>query len=480
MSPVLWFPVAWIFFLGSRSPSQWLNGGDAESMQAAMQSFNQGNSLDRAVLSVFIVSAVGILAWRSFKWTSWLVANPIFSAFLLFACVSVLWSDEPMEALKRWFRDFGSYLMICLVLTDRRPADAMKVVFRRLGYLFISLSIVLIKYFPALGVIYNGWTGGRMLNGVTTSKNNLGAICLISGIFFLWDTLTIWADRKQRKTKQVIVLNLAFLSLAVWLLYSCHSTTATICFLLGSAVVIATRIRIFKRNPGFLKASIPAVFCLYLILNFGLGLAGSMAQAVGKDPTLTDRTEIWGILLSMHTNPIVGTGYESFWLGSRLEWIWQFGRQGQLTEAHNGYLEVYLEMGLIGDALICGLIVSSYGRICKMLSKGDSIAAFSLAMWMVLVFYNMTEAAFEGTLVFVVFLMGAVAMPSRVSRHKHAIEESKNTFVELPFEERWQEDTSVGANFFDRLDVPIIQPSVGLPRTPIIALALPTSDCSVH
>lgn len=469
---MLWLPTAWIFFLGSRSPSLWLNG-QPDSMQTAMQAFNQGNSLDRAVLSLFIAAAVGILVWRSFKWTSWLVANPLLSIFLLFACVSVLWSDEPMEALKRWFRDFGSYLIICLVLTDPRPVEALKVVFRRLGYLFTTLSIVLIKYFPALGDQYNGWTGGQMVTGVTTSKNNLGAVCLISGIFFLWDTLDIWADRKQRKTKQTLVLNLAFLSLACWLLYRSQSTTSTICFLLGSAVVIATRLKIFRRHPGFLKASIPAVFFLYLILSLGFGMAGSMAQAVGKDPTLTDRTEIWGILLSMHTNPIIGTGYESFWLGKRLEWFWQFARQGQLNEAHNGYLEVYLEMGLIGDALICGLIASSYGRICKMLSKGDDMAAFALAMWMVLVFYNMTEAAFEGTFVFVVFLIGAMAVPARASKQRQTIGDPKSPSNGLPFAAAWQQDSSVSTSFIDRFAVPDIQPSAVVSRSPIIALALP-------
>ena len=50
---------------------------------------------------------------------------------------------------------------------------------------------------------------------------------------------------------------------------------------------------------------------------------GDLAGAVGKDPTLTDRTKIWAILLDMHTNPLLGTGYESFWLGPRLQRFWQ-------------------------------------------------------------------------------------------------------------------------------------------------------------
>lgn len=421
ISPTLWIPVAWVFFLGSRSPSQWLNAGQFGSAQDAMEAFNEGSSLDRGMLFLLILVALGILAQRSFNLAQWLSANPMLCAFILFAGISVLWSDYPVTALKRWIRDFGSYLMICIVLSDRRPVEAMRTVLRRLGYLFASLSLVLIKYFPSFGVQYNEWTGSRMITGVTTSKNNLGAVCLISGLFFLWDTCTRWPDRKQSRAKQIIGINLAFLSLSVWLLYSSHSTTSTICFLLGSAVVISTQMKIFRRHPGFLKVSIPAVFFLYLILSVGLGLAGSMAQAVGKDPTLTDRTQIWAVLLNMHTNPIIGTGYESFWLGSRLEWFWHFSGQGQLNEAHNGYLQTYLDLGLIGDALICSLLISSYRRIYMRLRNGETIAVFGLAMWIVLVFFNMTEAGFEGTLMFMVFLLGAVSVPVRANRQSHSV-----------------------------------------------------------
>lgn len=381
-----------------------------------MQAFDEGNSLDRAILFLLILMAFAILARRSFRWTQWLSTNPMLCAFLLLACFSVLWSDLPVVAFKRWFRDFGGYAMICVVLSSRRPVEAMRLVFRRLGYLFLSLSIVLIKYFPSLGVEHNFWTGERMVRGVTTSKNDLGAVCLISGIFFVWDTIIRWPDRKKARTKRIIALNFAFLFLALWLLHLAHSTTSTICFFLGSAVIISTRTNTFRRHPVLLKALIPAVFCLYLILNFGFGLTGSLAQAVGKDPTLTDRTKIWAILLSMHTNPLIGTGYESFWLGHRLEWFWQYSGQGHLNEAHNGYLEVYLELGLIGEALIVGLLISSYRRICKMLRNSESTAVLGLAMWLVFVFYNMTEAAFEGTLMFLVFLMGAACVPATAGR----------------------------------------------------------------
>src|SRR5207253_11313828 len=36
----------------------------------------------------------------------------------------------------------------------------------------------------------------------------------------------------------------------------------------------------------------------------------------------SDRTRIWQVLLSVPINPVLGTGYQSFWLGERVQWVW--------------------------------------------------------------------------------------------------------------------------------------------------------------
>jgi exopolysaccharide production protein ExoQ len=123
----------------------------------------------------------------------------------------------------------------------------------------------------------------------------------------------------------------------------------------------------------------------------------------------------------MHTNPLVGTGYQSFWLGQRLEWFWQNSGLGHLNEAHNGYLEVYLELGLIGVALLIGFLVASYRTICRMLAVKSSLAVLGLAAWLALVFYNMSEAAFQGGLLWTVFLMGAITLPERAKKRARSV-----------------------------------------------------------
>lgn len=406
----LWVPVIWMFIAGSRLASQWIEG----RVTMAAQSAEEGNPLDRTIFIVLILVSIAILASRSFKWGDFVARNLALTSLLLFALISVMWSDFTFVALKRWFRDLENYLAILVIMTDPRPLEAMRTVFRRVYYLLIPLSILLIKYFPYIGRQFNYWTGQSYNAGAATSKNMLGIACLVSGLFFFWDTVVRWSDRGQVRTKRIILVNLGFIAMTLWLLYAAESATSTVCLVLGCLVVVAAHTHTLQRSPRLLTALIPSAFILYLVLAFGLGLNGIFAGAVGRNPTLTDRTQIWTILLSIHTNPFLGTGYESFWLGSRMAEVW---RTFQINEAHNGYLQVYLNLGLIGLFLLVAFLLASYRTISKRLRPFSSLGSFSLGVWSIMLFYNMTEATFPGGVLWLALLPGAIALAPRAEEH---------------------------------------------------------------
>jgi O-antigen ligase len=346
--------------------------------------------------------------------------------------MSVLWSDFPFVSFKRWFRDLGNYLVILVVLSDSRPQEAVQTLFRRLFYLLVPLSILLIKYYPYMGKQYSEWTGATMFVGASTSKNMLGVVCLISGIFFFWDTLTRWSDRKERRTKRIIILNVVFIGMTLWLLNLADSATSRVCLVLGCLVVAAAHSRKMKRNPNFLKVGIPICLCLYAVLELGFGISGGLAEAVGRNPTLTGRTDLWEILLSMHTNPLAGTGYESFWLGPRLHLVWR--KFAVVNESHNGYLEVYLNLGLIGLFLLGGFLITSYRTICRRFTSDPSSTPLVLSMWTILLFYNVTEAALKSShFMWITFLMGAISVPARTEDKPPNVAEFNDGGAAEPF-----------------------------------------------
>src|SRR5215467_4755148 len=232
-SLALWVPLFWMFIIASRLPSQWLGG----SYGAASESIEEGNPLDRAIFALLILIALAILMSRSFRWSDFFTHNRVLVSFLLFALMSVLWSDFPFVSFKRWFRDFGDYLAVLIVLSDARPMDAFSTMLRRLCYSLIPLSILVIKYYPQIGKQYEIWSGASVFVGVSTSKNMLGVVCLIAGIYFFWDTLTRWPDRKERRTKRAIYVNVAMIGMTLWLLKLANSATSKVCLALGCLVI---------------------------------------------------------------------------------------------------------------------------------------------------------------------------------------------------------------------------------------------------
>lgn len=406
-SMALWIPLLWLFIVASRLPSQWLQGSIG---LLAVGSLEEGNPLDRAVLTALMVLALITLVRRKFNWVGFFGSNLALLAFVSFGLASVFWSDFPLVALKRWFRDFGNYFVVLVVLSDPRPLEAVQTLLRRLSYLLVPLSVLLIKYYPYLGKQYDTWTGAPMFVGVTTSKNMLGVACLVSGMFFFWDIATRWSERRQSRTRKIILLDLIFLSMTFWLLHLASSATSSVCLAFGCLIIAAANRKEFRRQPVILKALIPLSFCLYLVLAFGLDMNGRLAGAVGRDPTLTNRTLIWKTVLGLHTNPLIGTGYESFWLGSRLQAVWSLV---WVNEAHNGYLEVYLNLGLIGLALLLLFLLSGYGKIWTLLRSSPALGSLHLAFWAIMLFYNMTEAGFRGGLLWLMLLLGTLAAPKR-------------------------------------------------------------------
>ncbi len=99
----------------------------------------------------------------------------------------------------------------------------------------------------------------------------------------------------------------------------------------------------------------------YGIAEWGLGVSDQILNLLGRDPTLTNRTDIWAELLALRGDWLVGTGFEGYWMGKRLERIMEVRN---INEAHNGYLEVFLTTGSIGVFLF-GLWILSIYKNCR-------------------------------------------------------------------------------------------------------------------
>jgi O-antigen ligase len=406
-SRALWVPVLWLFIVGSKLPSQWL-GLNPMSLTTA---FEQGSPVDRIIYFSLIIAGLSIVYSRRLNWGELLARNSALLLLILFALVSVIWSDFTYVAFKRWFRDLGLYLIILVVLSDSRPEIAFSTVIRRLSYIVLFSSMILIKYYPDIGINYDYWTGAPEYQGATTSKNMLGAVCLLSGMFFFWDTLARWSQRKIPAVKRVLFANIVMFAITIRLLSQSNSATSRGCLVIGCVVIALLRSQWARAKPRQVAAAIPAVLVAYAVLEGLFDLSSIVAEFLGRDATLHGRTGIWDAVLTLQTNPLLGVGYQSFWMGDRIAAVARIVGTANLNEAHNGYLETYLNLGVVGVVLLLLFMIASYRTVCRRFTVSPHLGSFGVALWMVMVFYNFTEAAFGTSILWCALLLLVVVLP---------------------------------------------------------------------
>jgi O-antigen ligase len=320
-------------------------------------------------------------------------ANGLVLLFFLYCGISILWSDFPGVSFRHWIRSLGDPLMVLLVLTEADLSATFTRLITRPAFVLIPLSVLLIKYYPDLGRSYNRWTFLPAYTGVTTNKNSLGLLCLLLGIGSLWCFLAAFQGQRGRSQNRRLIAYAAVLMMIFWLFKLAESMTSLSCFILASGLMVIPRLSRTARKPLVLHLLMVVALSVPLVVLFS-GAGGGMLESLGRDPTLTGRTTIWKVVLSAGVNPLGGAGFESFWLGNRVVTIWERTMEG-LQEAHNGYLEVYLNLGWIGIALIVGLMAKGYRNVVVMIRRDPGLGGLMLALFFSAVVYNFTEAGFR-------------------------------------------------------------------------------------
>src|SRR5439155_3593615 len=139
-------------------------------------------------------------------------------------------------------------VIILVLLTEQSPTAAIRTVFLRCAYLLVPLSILFIKYYPGTGKYYNQWTGAAGYGGVCTNKNSLGVLAMISGLCLLWSIVDIERRSTWLKTIRSMWPELAVLLMCLWILKIADSATSLGCFIVGTAVFLATHTRWVRTN----------------------------------------------------------------------------------------------------------------------------------------------------------------------------------------------------------------------------------------
>jgi O-antigen ligase len=407
--PGLWVPLTWILILGSRAPGYWFQSG---SVEISPDAYEIGNSFNQKVYSVLILMALLVLMRRHVDWKDVLGRNKAIAAFLAFSALSIIWADFPMVSFKQVIKStLGNAAMALVVVTDPRPLEAIKALIRRAAYVLIPLSVITIKYFPLTGRVTHQWTYETMYRGVTSGPNGLAALCFICGVLVIWSLI-----REGEHPRGERWINGGLLAMIAWLFVKADGKTSVVCLAVGITLLVCFRrdkcvnaiTAVMRHAAAFIVLGVPV-----LVLNYAW-FVQHVGGLIGSTDTLIGRMELWNRLLSMAGSPFVGLGYGSFWVGQRLERLWAM-YSWHPTQAHNGYVEAYLTLGLLGVGFLGAMIIVAC-RDSASVRLTAELRWLKCAYLLPILLFNLTEAAFKGLhLVWFVFLVLALETKSETT-----------------------------------------------------------------
>jgi len=385
VSSASWIPTLWLMAVASKPLGIWFGtAGDPEA----------GSPLDRLFLSALLFLAVTGLFRRQFNWSTALSVNRWLILLLGYMLLSTAWSDLTFVAFKRWTRELIMVLMLFLLLSEINPAEAFASVLRRVAYILMPFSLLLIKYYPALGVAYGRWSGELMWIGMTVHKNCLGRLCMIVSAFLIWDSLRRWRAGSLWSDRWRTVADCGVLMIALYMLRGpgkAYSATSIATLLVGIATLLGLQ---WLRRCNFLPSGRCVAAGLLGLFVFGVAApfvgganVARFSGALGRDDTLTGRTQTWAELVPLvKERPILGVGFGSFWTAARREFY-------EMSHGHNGYLDVLLDLGAVGIFVWVGVLVTYAEKAAVALTLDYDRAALAIALLAMSAVYNTSESA---------------------------------------------------------------------------------------
>jgi O-antigen ligase len=401
----LWLFWIWMFLVATRPVSKWLVVFGIHGFGAT--SVEEGSSFDAFIFLSLIVAAMFVLHRRNVRLSELLQNNPWIAVFICYCFLAIFWSDFPFVSFKRWIKILGHPLMVILLFTEPDWETTLATAVKRCSYILFPISIVWMKYFPALGRRATEW-GGMSNTGIAEGKNELGALCLVFILLLLWHLLNTLKETETRERRRELQVIGGLLVMAIYCLVKAHSATSTFSLLLGAGVMLVVGLQsINKRRIGLYLVTAAAIALLAQMM---FDVYGRVVDVSGHEETIEGRGRLWQMLLQTDQNPIFGEGFESYWLGPRAEELWEMPEFAyRPNEAHNGYLELYLNLGLVGLGLFVCVIFGVFGKIRQELLTEFGWGRFELGCLVAILAHNWTEAGFKAlNLPFYIFFMIAV------------------------------------------------------------------------
>ncbi|MDD3653294.1 MAG: O-antigen ligase [Desulfotomaculaceae bacterium] len=300
------------------------------------------------------------------------------------AFLSVVWTEVPLVTVRCSIfilatTAFGVYLAIRYT-----RQELLKLLVWTFG-LSAVISLGLALLLPAYGIHQDSGA----LRGIYGHKNGLGCYMALAALIWL---LYSFSHVKKR------LMGLGFCGISIALFFLAKSVTALVVFSLPLLLLLLLLLS-YRLVCCFSIRQI--YFFIFIILVLG-SLAAWLINNLdlilamfGRDITLTGRTRLWQALGDMiRQRPWLGYGYGAFWLGweGPSSYIWQ-SISWEPKTAHNGYLDLWLQLGAVGvAAFLCSLCSNLFKALIVLHNKKIVKEIFPLLLLVFMIILNIPES----------------------------------------------------------------------------------------
>lgn len=306
---------------------------------------------------------------------------PVLMLLLMVTVASVSWSIDPGLTMRRAFAvvmttGFG------LHLANRYNWQELLTLFGLIWFFLAALSIVVAIGIPAIGIEQDGDHVGAW-RGLWFQKNAFGGHMSRSAFLF---GFLIFA---YPALKRFWIIGLL---MSIGLVLLTTSKTSLVGLLIGFGI-LATAL-LMKR--GARLALVVCWFAVVFVSVFGALLVfqpETLVAVIGRDLTLTGRTDIWEALgYVIADRPWLGHGYGAFWgIGSGPADYVKDLVQWDVPTAHNGWMETWLSVGLVGMALFAlGYLAAILRALSLSFSSWNGV--FALGFLAQFFLFNLSES----------------------------------------------------------------------------------------
>ena len=370
--------VGLIFFSGAIVPL-------LQQIMGVAPDVGEGDRFTQALLAPLYFAALLALIWRRRRPSPLTVAlgDPFIWCLIGWALLSAAWSDDPVTTVRRALALAASSIFALFIVT-RFPFERMLRLLARALSIIVVLSI-LFAVIPGYGI--SGGIHAGAWRGVFSDKNGLGRAMVLAA--FTLATLAIAARGRER-------MRYWCLAAAACLLVLLSRSATALLVLLAMALLLGVCVGLRGRRSRFLALSFAGVLCSCAVVLLAMAQDEALLGTLGKDTTFTGRTLLWAAALAqIAARPIVGYGFGAFWTGSggRAAIIWaQVGWTP--PHAHNGLIDLGLELGLVGILLFCvGFAVTTLRAFSRIRAQGDTMEIWPVLYLCFLLLGNLTESA---------------------------------------------------------------------------------------